>query len=73
MYGKRVVKIVVSTIKCHVQIHARGRFSNKGFGKLLLFARTLNSKLMCKIYKNGLLRQQRNGLVTITLIMESFR
>ena len=55
VWRKRGENYYVSTIKYPVKIHAWGCFSNNGFGKLLLFARTLNSKLMCKIYKNGLL------------------
>jgi transposase len=52
---KRGEKYYVSTVKHPFKIHAWGCFSKYGFGKLLLFTQTLNSKFMCKIYKNGLL------------------
>jgi len=48
-------KYYASTVKHPVKIHAWGCFSKHGFGKLILFKQTLNSKFMCKIYKNGLL------------------
>ena len=51
VWRKRGENYYVSTIKYPVKIHAWSCFSNNGFGKLLLFTRTLNSKLMCKIYK----------------------
>ncbi|CAF3466931.1 unnamed protein product [Rotaria sp. Silwood2] len=54
VWKKRGENYYVSTIKHPIKIHAWGCFSNKGFGKLFLFTRTLNSKLMCKIYKYGL-------------------
>jgi hypothetical protein len=55
LWKKRGEKYYVSTIKHPVKVQVWGCFSKKGFGKLVLFKRTLNSKLMCKIYKNGLL------------------
>ena len=55
VWRKRGENYYVSTIKYPVKIHAWSCCSNNGFGKLLSVTRTLNSKLMCKIYKNGLL------------------
>jgi hypothetical protein len=55
VWKKRGEKVYVSTVKHPVKVHAWVCFSQNGFGKLILFRRTLNSKLMCKIYKNGLL------------------
>lgn len=51
-YGE---KYYVPTLKHPVKIHVWGCFSKYGFGKLVLFTETLNSKFMCKIYKKGLL------------------
>ena len=45
----------VSTVKHPVKVHVWSSFCQHGFGKLVLFRQTLNSKLMCIIYKNGLL------------------
>lgn len=55
VWKKRGEKFYVSTVKHPIKIHAWGCFTQQGFGKLVLFKRTLNSKLMCNIYKNGLL------------------
>jgi hypothetical protein len=55
VWKKRGENYYVLTIKYPVKIHAWGCFSKNGFGKLLLFIQTLKSKLICKIYKDGLL------------------
>ena len=55
VWKKRGEKIYVSTVKHPVKGHVWGCFCQHRFGKLVLFRQTLNSKLMCKIYKNGLL------------------
>ncbi|CAM4964110.1 unnamed protein product [Rotaria socialis] len=55
VWKKRGEQYYVSTIKHPVKVHVWGCFSQYGFGKLVLFKHTLNSKFMCTIYKNGLL------------------
>ncbi|CAF2551455.1 unnamed protein product [Rotaria sp. Silwood2] len=55
VWKKRSEKYYVSTTKHPVKVHVWSCFSKNGFGKLVLFRQTLNSKLMCKIYQNGLL------------------
>ena len=44
--------VSASAVKHSAKIDVWGCFSKHGFGKLVLFRQTLNSKLMCKIYKN---------------------
>lgn len=48
-------KILCFNSEASCQNSRLGFFSKYGFGKLVLFTQTLNSKFMCKIYKNGLL------------------
>ncbi|CAF4784726.1 unnamed protein product, partial [Rotaria sp. Silwood2] len=67
VWKKRGEKYYVSTVKHPVKIHVWGCFSKHGFGKLVLFRKTLNSEFMCKIYKNDLLPSAKNGLVIITI------
>src|SRR5690242_5010095 len=55
VWKKRGEKYYVATVKHPVKIHVWGCFSKYGFGKLILFKQMLDSELMCKIYKNGLL------------------
>ena len=55
VWKRRGDKYFVSTVRHSSKIHAWGCFSKHGFGKLVLFRQTLNSKLMSKIYKNELL------------------
>jgi transposase len=68
VWKKRGEKYYVSTVKHPVKIHVWSCFSKYGFGKLVLFTQTLNSKFMYKIYKNGLLPSVKNGSVIITII-----
>ncbi|CAF4164580.1 unnamed protein product [Rotaria sp. Silwood2] len=62
VWKKRGEKYYVSTIKHLAKVHVWGCFSKNGFGKLVLFRRTLNSKLMWKIYQNGLLPSVKKWL-----------
>ena len=55
VWKRRGDKYYVSIVKHSAEIHVCGCFSKHGFGKLMLFRQTLSSKLLCKIYKNGLL------------------
>jgi hypothetical protein len=45
----------VRSIKHPVKVHIWGCLSRQGFGKIICFKENLNAKLLCKIYKNGLL------------------
>ena len=55
VWKRRGDKYYVPTVKHSAKIHVWGCFSKHRFSKLVLFRQTLDSKLMCKIYKNGLL------------------
>lgn len=55
VWKKRGQHYYVSTTKHPVKVHIWGCFSKYGFGRLVLFKHTLDSKFMCRIYKIGLL------------------
>ena len=68
VWKRRSDKYYVPTMKHSAKIHVWSCFSKHGFGKLVLFRQTLNSKLMCKIYKNGLLPPAKSGLAILIVI-----
>jgi transposase len=53
-------KKVIRTVKHPVKVNVWGCFSSKGFGRIMCFKQNLNAKLMCDIYKRGLLPTARD-------------
>jgi transposase len=53
-------KKVIRTVKHPVKVNVWGCFSSKGFGRIKCFKQNLNAKLMCDIYKRGLLPTARD-------------
>jgi transposase len=53
-------KKVIRNVKHPVKVNVWGCFSSKGFGRIMCFKQNLNAKLMCDIYKRGLLPTARN-------------
>lgn len=52
-------KKVIRTVKHSAKVNVWGCFSSRGFGRIICFKEKLNSKLMCNIYKRGLLPTAR--------------
>lgn len=52
-------KKIIRTVKHPIKINVWACFSSKGFGRIVCFSENLNSKLMCDIYKSGLLPTAR--------------
>lgn len=60
VWNLRGKKKVIRTVKHSVKINVWGCFSSKGFGRIKCFKQNLNAKLMCDIYKSGLLPTARD-------------
>jgi transposase len=48
-------KKIVRTVKHPIKVNVWGCFSSKGFGRIVCFPQNLDAKLMCSIYRYGLL------------------
>lgn len=48
-------RLVIRTVKHPLKVHVWGCFSRKGFGKIIIFQKNLNSQFLLNIYENALL------------------
>ena len=58
-------KKIVRTVKHLTKVNVWDCFSSQGFGRIVCFKQNLNAKLMCDIYKRGLVPAAQKNLVSI--------